>query len=206
MKAKLLNVIREHAKKVSNINVFIKKVKINPESNPDEKMIIETEAKINEANEIEMKMDLCDTIREEKKSECELTDEPLSSKNEYEYVIKNVKEKINLSYPETLNPNLFPWFMIKGFSNLTPFDLHRIYMNELVPDESHFSKLILKKNFTSKKKTQKKLMRKNRLRANKNSVSLNNHVEPAPQSNDEEIYCYCRKPFLGEFMIGKLSY
>lgn len=204
MKAKLLNVIREQAKKISNINIIIKKVKINSESNTEQKMEGETQVVNNEAGEIEMKMDLCDSMRDEKKSECELTDK-LKSENSYEYVIKNLKEKINLSYSDTLNPNFFPWFMIKGFSNLSPFDLHRIYMNELVPDECHYSRLILKKNFTSKKKTQKKFLRKKRLRSNTKSVSLNNHVEQT-KSNNHEIFCYCRKPYLGDLMIGKSSF
>jgi hypothetical protein len=190
LKAKLLHVIRGLARKISNINVIVKKVKPDPAiptSNGDR----------NNTQDMQLEPVCEPTI-------------PQSSHDSIEdntnYQIKNVKERIVLTYSDTLNPKFFPWYMIKGFSNLSPYDLYRIYMTELVPDEYHFTKLILKKNFITNKKKQKSLSMKKKLRgiaAVSASTAASNMLNPVSQKvQEDEIFCYCRKPCNGEFMIG----
>jgi len=190
LKAKLLHMIRGIAKKVSNINIIVKTIK--PETGaPNHSNCIITYG-------MQVEPGIHKFIN------------PSISNDNYEdnnnYQIKNVKERINLTYSDTLNPKFFPWYMIKGFSNLSPYDLYRIYMTELVPDEYHYAKLILKKNFVKKKpknslSKRKKIKRIATASAKTVIASVNDQIIPSTV-NSEEIFCYCKKPSNGEFMIG----
>lgn len=193
LKAKLLHVIRGLAKRVSNINIIIKKIKpeTQTETGAPPRDCINTEDMLVEpaAGELTCPV-VCYDIYEDNTN----------------YQIKNVKERINLTYSDTLNPKFFPWYMIKGFSNLSPYDLYRIYMTELVPDEYHYAKLILKKNF-EKKNPKKSLSKRKKIKriagaSAKPSIAPFNDQNFRSIVNSEEIFCYCRKPCNGEFMIG----
>lgn len=192
MKAKLINAIRDLARKICNVNIVVKKLKISHASNG----IKDNNHQVN----IEQSVNNMDNNMQTDENLQKLDD--MHQISEYDYSIKINKEKINLSYYDTLNPSVFPWYMLKGFSNLSPYDLYKIYSTELVTDESNYSKLILKKNFTAKKK---KLSKKKKLRgiaAISIKSAVNNVVQPEETPSDE-IFCYCKKPCMGEYMIGK---
>jgi hypothetical protein len=79
---------------------------------------------------------------------------------------------ITITYQETLNPEIFPWYMIK-FPNLTTLEIYQVY-KELIPNELIYSQIILKK---------KSLRLKSKPR----------HFEPIVQIIPEYQYCYCRQ-------------
>lgn len=96
-------------------------------------------------------------------------------------------EKIKLSYYDTLDPNKFPWYIVK-IKNLSPFEIYCAYA-ELVPNAAIYASLVLKKN------NQLKMGKKK-----KDAIMQENNKE------QEDIYCYCKKPSLpGDFMISKLK-
>ncbi len=69
---------------------------------------------------------------------------------EFNYILQSnknsqVKIPINLSYNDSLNPKLFPWYYIKC-GNLTPFEIFNIYKKHIKNDEL-YKKIILKNSF-----------------------------------------------------------
>jgi hypothetical protein len=87
------------------------------------------------------------------------------------------KEKITVSYEETLNPEIFPWYLLKGVSRLTPYEAYMIYSRDVVPNHEAFNRIILKKPAIKLKK---------------------NKVKKQP----EILYCVCKTNQDSELMIG----
>jgi hypothetical protein len=94
---------------------------------------------------------------------------------------------------------VFPWFLIK-ISNLTSFEAFNEY-KQIVPNESAFNKIILKKSPTKSriviKKEEKEL-------PCLSVIYTNNETQKFEIYKPEEgLFCYCKKPFLeGDFMVG----
>jgi hypothetical protein len=88
------------------------------------------------------------------------------------------KEKITMSYEDTINPEIFPWYLLKGVSRLTPYEAFVFYSRDLVPNHEAFNRVILKKPAIKLKK---------------------NKVKKQP----EILYCVCKTNQDSELMIGK---
>ncbi len=94
------------------------------------------------------------------------------------------KEKISIPYEETINPEIFPWYMLEGVTRFSPFDVFCFYSKEIVPNKDAYNKIILKKS--------------NSLKKNKKSKKI------LPQLKEPAFkYCYCKKD-TGGTMIGKI--
>lgn len=94
------------------------------------------------------------------------------------YSIKSeAKEKITISYEETLNPEIFPWYLLKGVSRLTSYEAYMIYSRDIVPNHEAYNRIILKKPAIKLKK---------------------NKVKKQP----EILYCVCKTNQDSELMIG----
>lgn len=119
-----------------------------------------------------------------------------SEDNTNEYII-NPKEKIKLTYLDTLNPFIFPWYLVQ-ILNLTPYEAYIIYKKELVPDEYSYNRIILKKNISLGKKLKFKQKRN----------SLNEIVIPViandQTAEEANLYCYCKGKYPADFMISKI--
>lgn len=124
---------------------------------------------------------------------------------EYSYD-KNKKLKNNISYLDTLDSKIFPWFLVK-ISNFTPAEAFNEY-KQLVPDELSYNKLILKKSVSVKSKlTNKKGLSKQTttiLPCLSVIYSNNDSHKFEIYKPEEGLFCYCKMPFLeGDFMVGK---
>ena len=136
----------------------------------------------------------------------------ITSENEKKIFVydKNKKTKITLSYSDTLNPKVFPWFLMK-FSNLSPFEAFTEY-KQIVSNDFLFNKIILKKSFKAK------ILKKevNSKEANKNNAlpvtlsviysNTNDNQKLEVFKAEDGLFCYCKKPFMeGDFMVGKIK-
>jgi hypothetical protein len=137
--------------------------------------------------------------------------------------INNTK-KLNLipiTFKETLNPKIFPWFLIK-VGNFKTIEIFNFY-KKTIKDENLFHKLILKNKanilennnilIDSIPKKYKKANNNNIL-DNNNYNNLQGNINTINEENlnnlenieiiDHTKYCYCRKEtYPGEFMVGK---
>lgn len=133
-----------------------------------------------------------------------------------------------LSYNDSLNPNLFPWFYIKS-GNMKPIDIVRFYKKYIKDDEmyhknilrlSHSTNILSysEANILNKKGKKKKLgsrivnnsinVRAETLNCNQantyntdNQLNSDNYVT-ANSALSEILYCYCKKPTSSDLMIG----
>lgn len=180
----------------------------------------------------------------------------LENKNDFEKIIENASIKIKdkrhakeytyklqnyrniygktviinyhpLSYNDSLNPYLFPWYYIKC-RNMKPYDIMNQYKG-WIKDEDTYNKEILKlpiiqsnrvnqeSNIANKKGKKKKLgSRSNNLSINNKFVSsnfsnvfdnlVNKEIPIAYVASDsavnEILYCYCKNPNSTDIMTG----
>lgn len=99
------------------------------------------------------------------------------------------KPGIKINYQDTLNPAIFPWNKI-FIEGLTTKDIFSLY-KRLVPNEYIFSKIILNKSF---KKNHEIIIN---IINNKDKTQCIERYKPDPN-----LYCYCKKQYSDEFMIG----
>ena len=120
-----------------------------------------------------------------------------------------------LSFNQTLNPKIFPWYYIKS-KNLNPFEIFNLY-RKTVKDEELFYKIILKipylknKNIVNIDSNKFKTGKRKKLKANLNffknkkindnflstqKTEIINNLNISMENNTEEDntkYCYCKK-------------
>lgn len=107
-----------------------------------------------------------------------------------DYILENQpKERITLKYSDTLNPDIFPWFLLSDLTRFTPFEIFNYYSKELVPNEQVYNRLILKKSLNLKLKKKRS----------------NNKVEQIEPENSGFPYCYCKKD-ISDIMIGIIQF
>jgi len=104
----------------------------------------------------------------------------------YDVIRKNT---IKVTYQDTLNPKIFPWnkIIIEG---LTTKEIYRLY-KDMIPNEYKFSKKILNK--PHKNKGDQKII---------NICEGNGQIRVEKYSDDEQLYCYCKKKYGEELMVG----
>jgi hypothetical protein len=122
-----------------------------------------------------------------KKDEPEPPVENSSNDNAFYEIVK--KPGIKISYEDTLNPAIFPWnkIIVEG---LTTKEIYALYKRS-IPSSYIFSKIILNKTI---KKGQEILV--NII----NDKDKTQRIERACPDNN--LYCYCRKQYTEEFMVG----
>jgi len=160
---------------------------------------------------------------------------------EFSYKLQNNRNLIGkspfinynpLSYNDSLNPNLYPWFYIKC-ANMKPIEILKVY-KRLIKDYEMYYKNILglpynlnvlsnqETNNLNKKGKKKKLGSRsinNAINTQTTALSLNHNIisnlDNQLTSNNfisleananETLYCYCKKPTSNDLMIGKINY
>jgi hypothetical protein len=88
------------------------------------------------------------------------------------------RDKITLTYEETLNPEIFPWYMLKGVTRLSPLEAFKLYSKELVLNHEAFNRIILKRPVIKLKKKKNKAI----------------------------AYCECKSTSEDDTMIGKFNF
>jgi hypothetical protein len=107
----------------------------------------------------------------------------INDKMEY-HLDYNPKEKISIPYEETINPEIFPWYMLEGVTRFSAHDVFCFYSKEIVPNKEAYNRIILKKSSCQKKN-----------KKNKKNI-------PAKKEPDFK-YCYCKRD-IGGVMIGTI--
>ncbi len=107
------------------------------------------------------------------------------NENEEYHLDSQSKERITLSYQDTLDPEIFPWYMMEGVTRMTPWEVFVYYSKELVPSQESYSKNVLK--ISTKQKKKKKLRK-----------ILGKIIQQEPETK----YCYCKKEINDVMMIG----
>jgi hypothetical protein len=96
-------------------------------------------------------------------------------------IFRNKNKNITITYQETLNPELFPWYLIK-IPGITTFEIYQVY-KELVPNELIYSETILRKKHIGFKK-------------------LGQVEQPVVQ---EFLYCVCKQYKCDDIeLVGKM--
>jgi hypothetical protein len=166
----------EALKKENNIDFLV----FNPKKVPKLEVVIEKKKKINK-NKI--RKELLRKVRDTALMLSNINIIIKVSNNSELNLIRNKKKNISISYLETLNPEIFPWYNIK-IANLTGFEVYQVY-KEFVPNELIYAQLIQKN--------------KNGLRLKKAKPVLTPIVLPP----DYE-FCYCKKFTQDVNLVGKI--
>jgi len=170
IKKKIISQIRDTVLKISNINIIVKK-----------------------KHKKSKDLDICTSSNA-------LKTDVVSNEKDKTYYDFAPKLNNGLTFFQTLNPNYFPWYMIK-IDKMKTKDVYNQYLN-LIPDQISFDRLVFKR---IEKKNKHKRKFHNRLvnvikNNTENTQTIQNFVE------DNNIYCYCQKKYTpGSKMICKIT-
>lgn len=107
------------------------------------------------------------------------------NKDNFQFTIINKVNKFNkkeMSYKDTLNPKIFPWYLIDNISRVTPKQAYLAYKHLICPDEITFMKKIQQKSDEEIQRKKNLLLR-----------TVTYEVE-----SENKIICYCKSPALSK--------